>query len=187
MVDGVDLLIEIYSHSVYLDSAFLWFFSLLLFRRIYKLPSISPPRGLSPTQVIRNSWKPIVIPVGDSMSHDAVSGQLPSSFVLVQSGNNSTDRRKRGSRRLAGLVPSPIREITSRSMISHGRLAKIYVYPSCTSLGRMCCFYSFSRLMKSISYALSVRLRIPTPPASTIRLRAKTALRRTSSPIQIAM
>src|SRR4029077_5994784 len=52
-------------------------------------------------------------------------------------------------------------------MITNGRLAKVSVYPPCTSLRRMCCLYRFSRLMKSISYALSARLRIPTPPAST--------------------
>src|SRR5436309_10736205 len=42
------------------------------------------------------------------------------------------------------------------------------VYPPCTSLRRIHCFYSFCRLVKSASYALSVGVRIPTPPASTI-------------------
>ena len=53
-------------------------------------------------------------------------------------------------------------------MITDGSLAEISVYPPCTSLPRMCCFCRFLRLMKSISYVLSVRVRIPTPPASTI-------------------
>jgi len=42
------------------------------------------------------------------------------------------------------------------------------VYLPRTSLRRMCCFGLFSRLMKSISYVLSVGIRIPTPPASTM-------------------
>jgi len=53
-------------------------------------------------------------------------------------------------------------------MITNGRLAKISVYPPCTSLRRMWCLYRFSLLMKSTSYVLCVRLRIPTPPASII-------------------
>src|SRR5437762_9627316 len=42
-----------------------------------------------------------------------------------------------------------------------------FVYPPCTSLRRMCCFSRFSRLMKSTSYAFSVRLRIPAPSTAT--------------------
>ncbi len=42
------------------------------------------------------------------------------------------------------------------------------VYLPCTSLGRIRRFYRFSRLVESVSYAESVGLRIPTPPASTI-------------------
>jgi hypothetical protein len=44
------------------------------------------------------------------------------------------------------------------------------VYPPCTLLGRIRCLCRFSLLMKSIAYAFSITLRIPTPPASTIRL-----------------
>lgn len=53
-------------------------------------------------------------------------------------------------------------------MITNGRPAKISVYPPCTSLGRIRCFYSFCRLVESASYVESVRVRIPTAPASTI-------------------
>ncbi len=42
------------------------------------------------------------------------------------------------------------------------------MYPPCTSLWRIRWFCRLSRLLKSISCALSIRLRIPTPPASTI-------------------
>jgi hypothetical protein len=42
------------------------------------------------------------------------------------------------------------------------------VYPPCTSLGQIRCFWRFSRLVESISYGGSIRLRIPIPPAGTI-------------------
>src|SRR5713226_584899 len=47
-------------------------------------------------------------------------------------------------------------------------VARNPVYPPCTSLRRIRCFYSFCRLVESISYVESVGVRIPTPPASTI-------------------
>jgi hypothetical protein len=45
--------------------------------------------------------------------------------------------------------------------------AGLSVYPPCTSLGRILCFQRFCRLVESITYGGSIRLRIPTPPAST--------------------
>ena len=44
------------------------------------------------------------------------------------------------------------------------------VYPACTSLGRIRCFYRFCRLVESVSYVQSMGLKIPTPPASTIQI-----------------
>jgi hypothetical protein len=69
------------------------------------------------------------------------------------------------------------------------------VYPPCPSLGRMCCFSRFSRLMKSTSYVLSVGVRIPTPPASTIshwpgapvKGYARISLRRGLWPLQLLL
>jgi hypothetical protein len=48
------------------------------------------------------------------------------------------------------------------------------MYPWCTSLGRICFSCRFPRLMKSTSsYALSVGVRIPTPPTSTNLLQSE--------------
>ncbi len=58
------------------------------------------------------------------------------------------------------------------------------MYPPCTSLWRIRWFCRLSRLLKSISCALSIRLRIPTPPASTNCTRAKGVAARTRGQVR---
>ena len=50
-------------------------------------------------------------------------------------------------------------------------LSGVSVYPPCTSLGQIRCFYSFCRLVESASCVVSVGFRIPIPPAGTIPIR----------------
>ncbi len=38
------------------------------------------------------------------------------------------------------------------------------VYPACTSLGRIRCFWRFPRLIESVTYALSTSLLVLSPP-----------------------
>src|SRR5260370_13256344 len=64
------------------------------------------------------------------------------------------------------------------------RLFRNPMYPPCTSLWRIRWFCRFSRLLKSISCALSIRLRIPTPPASTNCTRAKGVAARTRGKVR---